>query len=110
LPGGPIVPITIEREIPREAARELDVVGRVRGKIHSARLRKGREQNRIKVETRLIELEEFHICGDQGGGNVLCGDGKNGWVVNRVLPREAPNTAMVALLVFIKNRPIPLPT
>ena len=36
-----IVPVTIEREIPRDAARELDVVGRVRGKIQLGRVEKG---------------------------------------------------------------------
>ena len=57
--------------------------------MDAARLRKCRQENCIYIEVGSIEIEEIHLGGDQGRGDLLCCRGKDILPVVDTLSSEA---------------------
>src|ERR1035437_461754 len=87
--GRLVVPVAVERDIPREVAENLYVIGRVHIEVHAPGYRYRRENTSGDVQVGLVETEKFRVRGDHGSGNVLRALCDRGLVVVRVLPSEA---------------------
>lgn len=73
-----VIPVAIKRDIPRQVAEDLDVIGRVGIDSDATRLGKGWQDSSGCAQIRLAELEESDIRRDQGGANVCRAHGDEG--------------------------------
>ena len=96
-----VVPVAVERDIPREVAENLYVIGRVHIEVHAPGYRYRRENTSGDVQVGLVETEKFRVRGDHGSGNVLRALCDRGLVVVRILPSkttEYRDAGVVAVL------------
>jgi len=61
----PVVPVAIERGIPRKIAGELDVIGGVHVELDTAGFRDGRHERSLETPIGPIESEELQVGTDQ---------------------------------------------
>ena len=66
-----IVPVTIERDVPRQVAGNLDVVRRIHIEFYAARLIECGKECSGKVEVRFVELEQPYFAGNQPRNKIL---------------------------------------
>ena len=66
-----IVPVTVDRHIPRQVAGNLDVVCGIHVELYAAWLIECGKQCSGKVEVRLVELEQPYFTGNQPRNKLL---------------------------------------
>src|ERR1700739_1805664 len=101
----PIVPVTVERDIPRQVADELNVIGRIRIETEAARLRECRKKCCGYIQIGFIKLEEIDLRPNHRSCKILFAYWDEGRVVVRVLPRKPPEDRDFAPISVLKVTP-----
>ena len=85
-----IIPVAIEREIPRQIAGYLDVVCRIHVELYAAWLIECGKECSGEIKVRFVELEQPYVAGNQPRNKIL-GLGRDiSFAVLRVLPCKSP--------------------
>ena len=81
-----IIPIAIERDIPRQIAGNLDVVCRIHVELYAAWLIECGKECSGEVKVRFVKLEQPYFAGNQPRNKILGLDRDISFAVSRVLP------------------------